>query len=188
MFLIIGLGNPGGEYKNTRHNVGFIILDDINGKNDWQKSSKGKTLYFKQNVGSEEAEYLKPQTFMNNSGFSVAYARKKHDILPENIIVIHDDIDFPLGKVRISYDRGDGGHNGVKSIMEHLDSKSFIRIRVGVSILDNNNVMRKPNVLGNFSKIELSLIEKEIVPRINSIIKTIIDEGLPATMNKWNTT
>lgn len=186
MILIIGLGNPGQKYEKTRHNVGWIIFDELLKDVDWSKSSKAKTLYFNNMIGEEKVEYLKPQSFMNESGLSVSYAQKKHKIESENIIVIHDDIDLPVGKIKISYDRGDGGHNGIKSIMDHLGSQSFIRIRVGVSILDENKILRKPNVLGNFSKEEFKIIDKDVSLTVGKILETIVTEGKEAAMNKFN--
>jgi len=186
MILVIGLGNPGEKYQKTRHNVGWIIFDSLLVNADWDKSSKAKTLYYHNLIGEKEVEYLKPQTFMNESGFSVSYAQKKHGVESENIIVIHDDIDLPVGKIKVSYDRGDGGHNGVKSIMDHLGSQSFIRIRIGVSILDENEVLRKPNVLGNFSKEELETINKDVAPTVAKILEIIVTKGKESAMNKFN--
>lgn len=187
MILIIGLGNPGEKYKKTRHNVGFIVLDKILDKIDWSKSSKAKTLFYQDTIVGETVEYLKPQTFMNDSGFSVSYTQKKHEIKSEDIIVIHDDLDLPFNKIKISYDRGDGGHNGIKSIMNYLGSQSFIRIRVGISILDENGILRKPNVLSQFSKKEINILEKNISPTIKEILETIIKNDKETAMNKYNT-
>ncbi len=186
MKLIVGLGNPGKEYKNTRHNIGFLILNNILSEVKWNKSSKANTLFYKDSIGEEVIEYLKPQTFMNDSGISVSYAQKKHRIKSENIIIIHDDIDLSVGRVKISYDRGDGGHNGIKSIMNHLGSQSFIRIRVGVSILDENQIIRKPNVLGKFSKNEIDIINKNISLLVKDIINSLVVEGREIAMNKFN--
>jgi len=182
MILIVGLGNPGEEYKNTRHNIGWIILDNILKNIKWEKSSKGKLLSYQ----DSDIEYIKPQTFMNESGLSVSYVQKKHELNSENIIIIHDDIDLPFAQIKISYDRGDGGHNGIKSIMNHLKSQSFIRVRVGVSILDDNNILRKPDVLGSFSKNDLEIIKEKISPNINEIIQTIITKGKDKAMSLFN--
>ncbi|MCX6754910.1 MAG: aminoacyl-tRNA hydrolase [Candidatus Nomurabacteria bacterium] len=182
MILIVGLGNPGIEYKNTRHNIGWIILDNILKNINWEKSSKGKLLYHR----DDGIEYIKPQTFMNESGLSVSYIQKKYELNSQDIIVIHDDIDLLFNQIKISYDRGDGGHNGIKSIMNHLKSQSFIRIRVGVSILDENNILRKPDVLGAFSKNDLEIIKEKISPNIHEVIQSIILEGKEIAMNKFN--
>ena len=186
MILIVGLGNPGNKYEKTKHNVGFLILDKIVGEKNWNKSSSAKTLFFRKVIDDQETEYLKPQTFMNNSGFTVSYVQKKHNILSSDIIIIHDDLDLELGRIKISYDRGDGGHNGIKSIMESLGSQSFIRIRIGVSILDENKVLRKPNVLSIFSKKDLEMIEEEVATKVDSIIEIILKDGREVAMNKFN--
>lgn len=175
------------KYEKTRHNAGFIILNSILGDVSWNKSSKANAFYFWDKGGAQEVEYLKPQTFMNNSGRAVSYAQKNHDLEAENIVVVYDDIDLPFGKIKISYDRGDGGHNGVKSIMDHLGSQSFIRIRVGVSILDENEILRKPDVLSKFSKKEFELLEKDISSTVKEIIEMISKEGKDSAMNKFNT-
>lgn len=182
MMLIVGLGNPGEKYKNTKHNIGWIILDSILGDANWKRSSKGKLLHYK----DDDVIYIKPQTFMNESGFSVFYFQKKYKLKPEDVIVVHDDIDLSFGQIKISYDRGDGGHNGIKSIINHLKSQSFIRIRIGVSVLDENNILRKPDVLSAFSKSSLEIIKKEISPNILNVIRSVILEGKEIAMNKFN--
>ncbi len=144
MKLIVGLGNPGKEYENTRHNAGFIILDNILGGINWKKSSKANTLYFNDIIDKEEVEYLKPQTFMNNSGVSVLSAQTKHKIKPENIIVIYDDMDLPIGDLKISFNRSSGGHNGLESIIKKIKSQEFIRIRVGVCPVTPSGKTKKP--------------------------------------------
>ena len=116
MYLIVGLGNPGKEYQNNRHNVGYLVVDQIT------KSEK-ENIKFK---------ILKPNQFMNNSGQQVAKEANYYKIKPIEIFVIHDDVDLEFGKVRISFGSGSGGHNGVKSIIEHLKTQDFWRVRVGV--------------------------------------------------------
>ncbi|MBP6925940.1 MAG: aminoacyl-tRNA hydrolase [Candidatus Pacebacteria bacterium] len=185
MFLIVGLGNPGEKYEKTRHNAGFIVVDQILGNVEWGFNKNGKTQYFKASIGDEVIEYLKPQTFMNESGISVRYVKDKHDILEENIVVLYDDIDLPVGKLRISHDRGNGGHNGIKSIEQHLGTTNFTRIRIGISheIPDGNIV--KPNVLGVFSKDDFESIKK-LVPKVKDIVEIIVKEGREKAMNKFN--
>lgn len=186
MILIIGLGNPGEKYSKTRHNVAWIIFDFLNKNFDWQKNKYAKALITSTSILNEDIVLVKPETFMNESGKVLDFFEKEYSITNENLIVIHDDIDLPLGKVRISNDRGDGGHNGVKSMVQHLGSKNFTRIRIGVSILDNDQVLHKPDVLSSFSKDDLEKIETEITPQIAGIIKSLIEKGLEVTMNKFN--
>ncbi len=134
MKLVVGLGNPGTEYENTRHNTGWIMLDFILGKKiDWRPSAGTKALSYKDSIGTKPVEYLKPTTFMNKSGVAVLYAKDKHKIPLKDIVVIYDDIDLPLGKIKISFDKSSGGHNGLESIIKKLKSREFVRVRVGIA-------------------------------------------------------
>ncbi|OGH84595.1 MAG: aminoacyl-tRNA hydrolase [Candidatus Magasanikbacteria bacterium RIFOXYA2_FULL_44_8] len=166
MKLIIGLGNPGKEYMRTRHNAGFLALDELAKQlecttSDWKESKKAKALYCKTTIDGTSVELLKPQTFMNDSGISVAYAAKNHNLKPTNIIVIHDDKDIPLGEYRDQTDRSAAGHNGVKSIIEHLGTQNFRRIRIGVATPEMAKYDDKADfVLGKFSKEEFIILNK----------------------------
>ena len=134
MKLIIGLGNPGEKYKNTRHNVGFLVLDEMQNAElgmqniKWSYSNKAKADYI--NVDNK-VELVKPRTFMNLSGEAVQYAMQKHKIIPQDVVVICDDLDLPLGTIRIRLEGSSGGHNGLQSIIDHIGNK-FARIRIGV--------------------------------------------------------
>ena len=185
MFTIIGLGNVGTEYKNTRHNVAWIIFDNIFSNLNWQKNKYAESILANTRINDTDVLIVKPETFMNESGRVMPYLMKTYGTSPEKIIVIHDDIDLPIGNLKISFDRGDGGHNGVKSIMSTLGTKEFTRIRVGVSILDDEGILRKPDVLGNFSQEEKQQIEP-ISQRVAMIIETIIKEGLDKAMTLFN--
>lgn len=195
MILIVGLGNPGAQYEYTRHNAGFIILDNILKDVDWTKSHKANTLFYREIKHKREIEYLKPETFMNNSGTAVLYAKTKHKVRPENIIVIHDDVDLPFGSVKISFNRSSGGHKGVESIIKKINSKEFVRIRVGVMPPIPTDHLKKPKrkdeeamhkfVLGNFKEEELKVIKK-ISKTIAEMIETIIKEGRDKAMNIYN--
>ncbi len=185
MITIIGLGNVGSEYEITRHNVAWMILENLFSTDRWQKNKYAESDLASTRIGDVDVLAVKPLTFMNESGRVIPYLMKTYGTTVENIIVIHDDIDLPLGAVKISYDRGDGGHNGVKSIMNTLDSKQFTRIRVGVSILDEEGNLHKPDVLGNFSKAELEQID-HISQKVAKIIETITLSGYEKAMNLYN--
>jgi len=187
MKLIIGLGNPGQKYQNTRHNIGFQVADSfLEKKEKWRKSKKANCLYFRKQIGQQEIEIIKPLTFMNNSGLSVKYAFKKHGLHPENIIVVHDDIDIDFGKIRISKDRSSAGHNGVQSIINHLKTKNFIRIRIGIaSEQKNNDIASEKFVLKNFSRKEKGQL-LEIIALGKQIIVGVLENGLEKTMNQYN--
>ena len=133
MKLVVGLGNPGEEYEETRHNTGWIMLDFILGNKDWKPANGTKLLYYKDSIGGKPTEYIKPTTFMNNSGVAVSFVKEKHNLKLTDIVVIYDDVDLPIGKMKISYDRSSGGHNGLGSIIKALKSEEFIRIRIGIS-------------------------------------------------------
>ena len=185
MFIIVGLGNPGDEYTKTRHNAGFLVLDHLFGESDWNKSKSAKVLFKKETISGSEVELLKPQSYMNDSGPAIQPVIIKHSIKPEEIIVVHDEIDLPLGTIRMSFDRGDGGHNGIKSIVSVLGSKAFVRVRVGISIIDENGVLRKPDVLGPFNKADLAKFT-DISARVKKSIEILLTEGREKAMTFAN--
>lgn len=174
MKLIIGLGNPGTKYEHTRHNVAWIILDEIFGVSEWQEEKYAYSEILKKNIDGVDTIFAKPQTFMNDSGKIFPYFFKNFEIKIDDILVVQDEIDLPIGEIKMSVDRGDAGHNGVKSIMSALGSKNFARIRVGVSITDKEGNMHKPDVLGNFNTNEIKKIKKEISPKVEEMIKEFI--------------
>lgn len=175
----------GDKYKNTRHNVAWMIFDNIFSNLNWQKNKYAESILSNTRINDTDVLIVKPETFMNESGRVIPYLMKTYGTKVEKIIVVHDDIDLPLGITKISHDRGDGGHNGVKSIMSVLGTKEFTRIRVGVSIIDDEGILRKPDVLGNFSQEEQQQIEL-ISQRVAIVIETIIKEGLDKAMSLYN--
>jgi len=167
---IIGLGNPGDKYKGSRHNAGFDLLDIF------VKSNSLKDFTFSKNINAEISEnqniiIVKPHSFMNLSGIVVKKTIKKFGIKPENIIVIHDDIDIEIGKIKISKNRGSAGHKGIDSIIKEIGSKNFTRIRIG--ILPN----KKPTKVDDFVLKSFNLEEKEL---LNNAYLKILKE-----LNKW---
>ena len=135
MFLIVGLGNPGEKYEKTWHNAGFLAIDVFLGKNsfpEFKLSKKFKAELSEGFLDKDKIILAKPQTFMNNSGQSVKLLIRNWKIKPDNLLVIHDDIDLPLGKIRVAKGRGSAGHKGVESIIKELKTKDFIRFRVGI--------------------------------------------------------
>lgn len=134
-FLIVGLGNPGEEYKNTRHSVGRILLEHFRKSvdfPDWQENKYAQALCASGKIEKEKVDLILPETFMNKSGKSVSFLSTKNKIKPENIIVVYDDLDLPLGKFKISFNRGSGGHKGIESVARSLKTKEFARLRVGI--------------------------------------------------------
>ncbi|WP_080147104.1 aminoacyl-tRNA hydrolase [Marinilactibacillus piezotolerans] len=133
MKLVIGLGNPGAKYRETKHNIGFIVLDELAFQLGWAfNKSKFDSVYAEGRIGTEKVLLIKPQTFMNDSGRSVRPWMDYYELTEEDIVVIYDDMDLPTGKIRLRTKGGAGGHNGIKSIIQHIGTKTFNRIRVGV--------------------------------------------------------
>ena len=171
MKLIVGLGNPGKEYENTRHNIGFMIIDNYLG--DVKYSAKFDGLVFEKNVNGEKVIFLKPQTYMNNSGMSVIKAVKFYDIDIHDILIIHDDLDLEFNVIKLKTNSSSGGHNGIKSIINNLGSQEFDQYK--------NDVI--DFVLGKFSKEELSQIDYDY---LNGIIDSYINNGITKTMSDYN--
>jgi PTH1 family peptidyl-tRNA hydrolase len=194
MKLIVGLGNPGEEYNGTRHNTGWVVLDFILGnKIEWKQSSGTKALFFKDLVGGKSVEYVKPSTFMNNSGVAVAYLKDKHKLKLSDIVVIYDDVDLPIGKIKISYDRSSGGHNGVESMIKKLKSKEFLRIRIGIAPVTPTGKIKKPKgeeamlkfLLGKYKESELSELKK-ISKKVKEAIEIAFTESKEKAMSLYN--
>jgi len=155
--LIVGLGNPGEKYKNNRHNVGFVLIDKYAKEHGlvWEENSKLKALTCK----VEDKLLVKPQTFMNNSGESVSQIINFYKIDPEDLTVIHDDVDLPLGEVKKQFASGAAGHHGVESIISCLGTKEFWRVRIGVG-RPSGGMQVEDFVLQDFLKEELAVINK----------------------------
>ena len=159
-FLVVGLGNPGRDYEFTRHNAGFLTLDHIASELDIEINRlKNNALTADTVIGGHRCLLVKPQTFMNNSGEAVRDISKFYKIPPEKIIVIFDDISLPCGKLRIRRKGTDGGHNGIKSIIYHLNSDNFPRIKIGVGAKPDPDYDLKDYVLGTFSKADQEILK-----------------------------
>ena len=157
MKLVVGLGNPGEEYEKTRHNVGFMFLDFILNDSKFTLNKKNMAMEYETMIRGEKVLFIKPMTFMNDSGQAVIKYANYYKIDSDNIIVIQDDLDMDLGKYKLLYNRGDGGHNGIKSIVSCLGTRKFLRLKIGIS---KANIDTKDYVLGKFSKSELKIIDE----------------------------
>ena len=181
--LLVGLGNPGTEYEKTRHNVGFMVLEEIARKNNcsFRESKKlfGRTCEY--GSGIEKTRLLMPNTYMNESGKSVRYAMDWFDFENHQLIVIVDDMDLPMGRIRVRSQGGSGGHNGLKSIINHLGTNEFKRLKIGIGSPSETQNERKSktisHVLGSFSKEEFVTV--------NFIIQEIISCMHSTTSNNW---
>lgn len=185
MILVVGLGNPGERYADTRHNVGFMVVDLLAkaaGISIWKEEHNALTATFM--TGGEKIMLAKPQTFMNLSGEAVGALARYYKVVPEDIIVIYDDMDLPIGKLRIRAKGSDGGHKGMKSIISHLGTNKFPRVRVGVGRPDKgwtviNHVLAVPR--GE----EATAFEQGIAAAAEAV-RGIWELGLDVAMNRFN--
>jgi peptidyl-tRNA hydrolase, PTH1 family len=183
-YLITGLGNPGEKYQLTRHNIGFIVLDHIAAKKDliFNSDRYGWTTEFK--LKNKQLTLLKPSTYMNLSGKAVRYWMNQLKIPVENILVITDDISLPTGKLRMKAAGGPGGHNGLISIIEHLGTENFPRLRFGIGN-DFPKGLQAQYVLENFTSDELKQIQPKIELSVD-FINSFVLEGINISMNRFN--
>jgi len=175
MKLVVGLGNPGKEYENTRHNAGRIVVGMIEKK-----------------LNDNKIKFFTPDNFMNNSGKAVVFfIKNKKDL--KDLIVIYDDIDLPIGRMKISFNRSSGGHNGLGSIIRALKSEEFLRIRIGISPETPSGKIRKPKgekavlnfLLGEFKKSELDELKK-LSKKVAEVVEIIFSEGKEKAMSLYN--
>jgi PTH1 family peptidyl-tRNA hydrolase len=186
--IIVGLGNPGEKYKETRHNTGFQVVDKFAEKNNFPEfklSKKFNSLVSEGIFNDEKIVLAKPQTFMNNSGVAVKKISANHKLKTTNLIVIHDDIDLPLGKIKIVKNRGSAGHKGVESIIKSLGNNDFVRIRIGILPKIGKPKNQENFVLQKFTKEEKTIIEKTTARAISSL-DSLVQKGLEITMNEYN--
>jgi len=192
MNYIVGLGNPGKEYENTRHNVGWMALDYIQAFSlpSPVSSSKYAGRISEGTLAGEEVMLLYPDTFMNKSGSAVKKLVPKGQ--EGSLVVVYDDVDIPVGEIKVSFGRGDGGHNGIKSIIASLDSKEFTRVRIGIAPKSFFGKTKRPkgdrlpkHVLGDFKKREMKDLEKGL-EKAKVAIETIVKDGVEKAMNVCN--
>ena len=177
MFLIVGLGNPGKDYANTRHNVGFMAVDVLAEKYGFGAyKEKFDGLIAEGKIDGEKVYILKPQTYMNLSGNSVVKAANFYKILPENIVVIHDDMDLPIGKIKAKIGGSSGGHNGIKSIDAAISS-DYNRIRIGIGHAKRGEKETIDFVLSKFSKAEESGLA-ESIKLVSETIGILLKKGI----------
>ena len=182
-WILVGLGNPGGKYKNTRHNIGWSVLDKINKKYNLNINKKNKEYYISTSlIKDSKIIMLYPATFINNSGEIISQIAKKYN--SKKIIVIYDDINLQIGRIRIRKNGSSGGHNGMKSIITSLETEEFMRIRIGIGepIIRSEQISY---VLGKFLPEEKILINKSIDRCINAL-EIILERNIDEAMNIYN--
>ena len=184
MKLIISLGNPSKEYQNTRHNFGHLSLDALVEKKDlsWKKNKKAHSFTADFQGKREKIVLAKTDLFMNESGKAVRGLKSFYKIPTNKIIIVHDDIDLPFGKIRLSKKRGDGGHKGIEDIIKHLKSKDFKRIRLGIGPQKGKS---EDFVLKKFSSEEKKKLS-EIVDTSHLVIETLLEKDFDGAANKYN--
>ena len=183
MFLIVGLGNPGTEYANTRHNIGFMAADAIAGRYGFGPfKAKFDGLLAEGKIEGEKVYLLKPHTFMNLSGNSVVKAAAFYKIPPQNVIVIHDDMDLQPGQLKAKLGGGSGGHNGIKSIDAHI-TPGYNRVRIGVGHPSGKGEKVVSHVLSGFSKDDKKLVD-EALETAAATIGVLIKDGIGAYSNQ----
>lgn len=200
MHLIVGLGNPGEKYDNTRHNIGFTTLDHLLKKfeplsnSSWDKSTKTKSLVKKLTIKDYPVLFAKPQTYMNNSGLAVNLLLQFYKIEPKDLIIIHDELDLPLGKIQIKFGGGTAGHNGIESILNTIGTDKFIRIRMGIShphkntkplskIKDDHTV--KDYVVSHFVDGEQK-DARTMIKHVERDLPLLLKHGLEKFMSSYN--
>ena len=200
MKVIIGLGNPGEKYAKTRHNLGFAALDTLLEKFEpvdktfWEEEKSLKSLVKKIKHKDDTILLVKPTTFMNNSGFAVASVLNYFKVAPQDMTLIHDDLDLPFGKIRVRFGGGAGGHHGVESIIEQLKSDKFLRIRLGIGnprrisdkeIKSHNHKDVDDHVLGPIASSERGKVKTLMNETVKSI-ELILSHGIERYMSKYN--
>lgn len=196
MYTIAGLGNPGEEYETSRHNTGRIVLEKflrVHESTPWKEDKKNKVRVARVEVDGVSARVVEPNSFMNNSGrpLSVFIKNKKQ---AEQLIVVYDDIDLPLGMVRVAFNRGSGGHRGVESVIRSLKTKEFIRVRVGIAQTTPSGKIKKLRekdtvvdfLIHSFKPKEIEVIREKTAKTVKKILETIVREGRITAMNNFN--
>lgn len=184
MKLIVGLGNPGKEYENTRHNAGFLIVDSLVKKLNIEfDKTKCKSIYAIYRINDEKIIIAKPQTYMNLSGEAVVSLMKFYNIDINDVIIIHDDLDLPLGKLRLRYQGSCGGQNGMRNIIDLTGTDHINRIRIGIS--NDSSIDTKDYVLSKFSKEDMNVFKIGIDKAVDAIVYSF-NHNFEEVMSKYN--
>lgn len=186
MKLIVGLGNPGEKYQKVRHNLGFMVLDEL--ASSWEYKEKFKSEIIK----AEDIIFAKPQTYMNNSGLAIKLLTTYYKLPTIDLIIVHDDLDLPLGKIKVRLGGAAAGHHGVESIISSLGTDQFIRVRLGIGNLRTQSSEHKHAhvdaekfVLEPFMKGEKSKV-KHMIKQAVQALEILLEKGLPVAQNQFN--
>ena len=185
-WLVVGLGNPGEQYENTRHNVGFQVADELAERADIPvQRLKFRALTGTAELGGEKVLLLKPVTYMNLSGEAVGEAARFYKVPPERVLVVSDDVSLPVGRLRVRRGGSAGGHNGLKSIIQHLGTDQFPRVKIGVGAKPHPDYDMADWVLGKFTGEDKKTID-EAVKRAADAVECYIRDGADRAMNRFN--
>ena len=195
MLIIAGLGNPDTEYIGSRHNVGRDLCVQFvkkNGLPELKHDKKINALISKGKIGKTEVEFILPDTYMNNSG-SALEKKVKNEKIAKNLVVVHDDLDLPIGKIKIVFGRGDGGHRGIISVMKKIKTKNFVRVKIGIASISSSGKTIKPkdeekvikHVLAKFNPKEADIVKK-VNKKVFEILEKIASDGYLQAMNEYN--
>ncbi len=201
MKILVGLGNPGEKYEGTRHNIGFATLDHLLKKYEkvdqsvWEDNKKTKSQIKKLTIGEFPVILAKPQTFMNNSGMALSLLTQYFKVKPEEVIIVHDDLDLPLGKIQIRFGGGSAGHNGIESVIEALKTDKFTRIRMGIghpkTRIKNKELRIKSDdtvsnyVVSHFSEGEHKDV-RNMIKHVQKNLELLLEHGIDTFMSKFN--
>jgi len=183
LWLIAGLGNPGSRYEKTRHNAGFLVLEELVERLQLEFKEKEDFKISKGSLGDEKIILVEPLTFMNRSGVAVRKIMQKSNVSPERLIVIHDDLDLECGSLKIRKKGSSGGHKGIESIIQNIGTREFIRVKIGIG--RDPFVPTEKYVLSRFRKDEMPVI-KETITKAAESVHSIIIEGVERAMNRFN--
>lgn len=183
MWLIAGLGNPGSKYKKTRHNIGFIVVEELAEKYDLEFNERKDYKICSGLIENSKVIFLEPLSFMNKSGTAVKRISDKFNITAQKIIVIHDDLDLETGRLKIRKKGSSGGHKGIESIMHNLGTDEFIRIKIGIG--RDVSMLAEDYVLSKFKKQEFKIIKEAVNKAVDSI-DCIVKESVEKAMNRFN--
>ena len=183
MWVIAGLGNPGRKYSRTRHNIGFMAVEEIAQRNGIEVTDRKEYRIGRGSIEGHKVILIEPLLYMNRSGPIVNAILKKFTVQFDNLIVIHDDLDMETGKLRIRKTGSSGGHKGVESIIQNIGAKDFIRVKIGIG--REPGTLVEDYVLSKFTRQEISAI-KETIEKTTDAVHAIIDEGVDKAMNTFN--
>jgi peptidyl-tRNA hydrolase, PTH1 family len=183
LWIVAGLGNPGRRYSKTRHNVGFMIADAIADEFGIGLEKRGPCMAGVGSIGGNEVVLMEPLTFMNRSGLAVKELMERYHVLPERLIVLHDDIDMETGKLKIRRRGSSGGHKGIESILHSIGTGDFVRVKIGIG--REEGMLVEDYVLSKFRKDEIPVIH-EAIRKASGAVVAIISDGVDKAMNSFN--